>query len=119
MNVMNFDSDFYKPHKAKILIAIGQCGASIILATDSEWVQNEIDAIGNSTDDIGISISPKHDAPALVLWEGQLTLSHYSDEDGGDTEYEGECRSVHGLELSQLLDMRPPDNIEQPNCACD
>lgn len=111
------DPDFGKPHKARILIALGLCGAGIILATDSEWVSEEVSMISNNIDDIGISISPEHDAPALVLWEGDLKVVCYNPEDGGETEYDGECRSVHGLELAQLLDMHPPTNLflDEPN----
>lgn len=99
--------EFHKPHEAKILLALGLNNLAIILATDSEWVEEEACSLGNSTDDIGILISPTFNAPALILWEGVLTVRNYNQEDGGETEYDGECRSVHGLELAQLLDMVP------------
>lgn len=103
----------YKPHEAKILIAIGPCGGAAILATDSDWVSEEISMIGNNIEDLGISITPEHDAPALLLWEGVLKVVCYNPEDGGDTEYEGVCRPVSGPELDQLLNMtshQSPEN---------
>ena len=93
-----------KPHHARILIAVGINNFGIVLATDSEWVAEDVATIGNNIADIGIG-RDGYDGPAFILWEGDISS------EGGETEYDGECYSVHGLELRQWMDMQPPEML--------
>ena len=95
------------PHRARILIAGGLNNAGVVMATDSAWVEHDVDGIGNSTLDLGL------DPPGigLWLWEGTIkeTWSGFPGEETPDTEYTGEMRSVLFSEMLDLMAMTPPE----------
>ena len=98
--------------KARILIALGLCRKAVILATDSAWVEEEVDSISPDPDDIGILAASDYEhSPGIYLWEGTLSTVMCGSRDSPEpeTRYEGAVRPVYGREISHLLDtLRPP-----------
>lgn len=102
----------YKPEKARIVIALAmQKRIGVVVATDSEWVCAEVDAISAYTDDIGILESKDYENdPGLYLWEGMLKVVVHGapGEEEPETEYEGKLRKIEAHEMEELLAMTPP-----------
>ena len=95
------------PYRANILIAIGIKGRGLILATDSDYVEQEMRDIGDDPDELGILSPSDYDSAGIYLWTG--TLQYVADGLGsGGTEYDGELRLIACGELPDLLAMVPP-----------
>jgi hypothetical protein len=93
--------------KARILLARGLAGTCIVVATDSAWVQCEVDAISDGAVDLGID---EPEEAGLWLWTGELKLECYTSFDNG---YEPETEYVMAsLERAEnqpeLFKMQPP-----------
>lgn len=108
---MNLNDLTQPPHRAKILIALGMHRKAIVLSTDSSWVANEVDAIENDCDSIGILDKEYYDwAEGVYLWEGTLrSILCGAPWDGQEyeTSYNGKLISVEPLHLVSLLEMHP------------
>lgn len=98
--------------KARVLIAMGVQKTAVVITTDSEWVIDEVEAIGSSyCDDIGILDAADYDAaPGVYLWEGTLKMVFAGayDSPEPETAYAGKLRPVELRELKSLLAMEPP-----------
>jgi hypothetical protein len=100
------------PEKAIIVIAISmQRSVAVVVATDSQWVEMEVDAISAYTDDIGILEPDDYkNEPGLYLWEGTLkcVVTGAPDCQEPETEYDGKLRKILPGEMEELLAMTPP-----------
>ena len=88
-----------EPHRVRAVIAVGMCGSSIVMSTDSEWMAEEVSLLGAGTDDVGIDVRGR--SPGVYLWEGTMRATR-----DGDTVYEGEMRLLQRGQL-ELLGMEP------------
>lgn len=95
----------------RVLLATSMdCGETIVIATDSDWVGWDVENINSCADDLGIH--PLPDSPGIWLWEGkaelwsQQTIDHI---DPPEPEYTGTVRRVVPEELPELLTMVPPE----------
>ena len=97
-------------HHARILIAVGLQRSAVVMATDSEWVAEEVSAVSPHCDDVGILEAKDYDEePGVYLWEGTLKwVPFMGDVTEGETSYHGKLRSVEPGELATLLAMNPP-----------
>lgn len=108
---MNINT-LYEPHPARILIALGLGRQAIVLATDSDWVEQELADIANDCDDVGILARKDYDKPpGIYLWTGTLRSICLNTPDTleYETEYHGEFKPVPVSDMEELLKMEPPE----------
>ena len=100
----------------RALLAHSMNGTTVVLATDSDWIANDVQDISAYTDDIGLESPDAGQEAGFFLWEGEgrLVANHVGEGvyDLPEPEYRGTLRRVSGAEAEVLLNMAPPEPPE-------
>src|ERR1051325_2656481 len=89
----------------RALIAFGARGSAIVIATDNAALAQEIAAVSDRAEDVGVEADGNED-PGIYLFEGEGIWQTYTDFEGGkdvELEFDGTTRPVTPTELPELL----------------